>query len=102
MVPLPANSEAIGENFCFETKVLLGWTQKGYKSLNSEDFYHVYFTPGWDTVYDHLGDGCRIHFPMEMKWTTRQSKKLYNREEDGTLMLKKSYFVEKVYLRLVK
>ena len=58
-------------------------TKKGYKSFDSGP---VYFTPGWDTIYDHrLGDGCRIHFPVEMKRTTIWSKKLYDREEDGTL-----------------
>ena len=45
-------------------------TKKGYKYFYSEDFNPVYFTPGWDTAYDHLGDGCRIHFPVEMKWAT--------------------------------
>ena len=62
-------------------------TKKGYKSFNSEDFNPLYFTPGWDTVFDHLGDGCQIHFPVEMKWATRWSKKLYDKEEDGTLKL---------------
>ena len=62
-------------------------TKKGYKYFYSEDFNPVYFTPGWDTAYDHLGDGCRIHFPVEMKWATRWSKKLYDKEEDGTLKL---------------
>ena len=50
----------------------------------------------------HLGDGCRIHFPVEMKSAIRWSKKLFNREDDGTLKLKKRYVEEKVYMRLVK
>ena len=74
----------------------------GYKSFNSEDFNPIYFTPGWDIIFDHLGVGCCIHFTVEMKCAIRWSKKLYNKEEDGTLNLKNRYFVEKVYFRLVK
>ena len=90
-------------HFLFGTKgVTRRESKRGYKSFYSEDFNPIFFTPGWDTVFDHLGDGCRIHFPVEMKSAIRWSKKLYNKEEDGTLKLKKRYFEEKVYMRLVK
>ena len=61
--------------------------KKGLQILNSEDFNPIFFTLGWDTVFDHLGDACRIHFPVEMKSAIRWFKKLFNREEDGTLKL---------------
>ena len=51
-------------------------TKREYKSFNSEDFTPIFFTLGWDTVFDHLGDGCCIHFPVEMKSAIRWSKKL--------------------------
>lgn len=39
--------------------------KKGYKSFNSQEFNPIYSTPGWDMVYYHLVDRCRIHFPVE-------------------------------------
>ena len=57
----------------------------GYKSFNSEDFIQSDLFYTWlGHFFDHLGDACRIHFPVEMKSAIRWSKKLINREEDGT------------------
>ena len=77
-------------------------TTRGYRSYDFDNFNPKYFTPGWDTVFDHLGDGCSVQFPIQMKCTTRWSKKLFHKDVEGTLKLKKRYFVEKVYLRLFK
>ena len=63
-------------------------TKRGYKFFYSEDFIQSDLFYTWlGHFFDHLGDACRIHFPVEMKSAIRWSKKLINREEDGTLKL---------------
>ena len=52
---------------------------------SEEDFPSELFPPEWSAVYDRLGDGCRIDFPVIMKPSLKWSRKCYNKLPDESL-----------------
>ena len=71
-----------------------------FYDLNS--FSTTYFPVDWHVVYNKLGDGCRIDFPVRLESKLKWSSKVYVRDTSGNLVLKPRTFTEMVYVRLVK
>ncbi len=67
-----------------------------------DDFPEDHFPTGWSVVYDRLGDGCRIDFPVEMKPALKWSGLCFNKSDDGTLVPRPKYFNEVVSVKLDK
>ena len=88
-------------NFLFSGKGTTppnGWG----KFYGLEDFGSTYFPAGWHVVYDRLGDGCRIDFPIRLESKLKWSTTLYSKQEDGTLVPKPKTFTEMICVSLVK
>ncbi len=64
------------------------------------DFRDLYFPSGWDVVYDRLGDGCKVVYPITMKSCIRWSRPCYRKLKlpDGSLHHKPRYFREVVHV----
>ena len=43
-----------------------------------DDFDRTYFTDNWYVVYDKLGDGCCVDFPIRLESKLRWSTLVYN------------------------
>ena len=65
-------------------------------------FSTTYFPVDWHVVYNNLGDGCRVDFPVRLESKLKWSSKVYVRDTSGNLVLKPRTFTEMVYVRLVK
>ena len=72
---------------------------KLYKKV---DFSEQFFSAEWDKVYDRLGDGCQVDFPIRMHSKLRWSPIVYTQGEDGMLVHKQQSFSEVVVLNVVK
>ena len=65
-------------------------------------FSTTYFPVDWHVIYNKLGDGCRIDFPVRLESKLKWSSEVYVRDTSGNLVLKPRTFTEMVYVRLVK
>ena len=54
------------------------------------DFDHMYFPQDWYQVYDQLGDGCEIEFPVRMCSNVKWSRTI-NRSDIGVRPKPKHY-----------
>ena len=63
-----------------------------------EDFDTTFFDDNWYIVYDKLGDGCRVHFPIRLESKIKWSRTVFN--SDGSV--KPRVFTEMIYVTLVK
>ena len=63
-----------------------------------QDFDTTYFSDNWYIVYDKLGDGCRIDFPVRLESKIKWSSIVYN--FDGSV--KPRIFTEMIFVTLVK
>lgn len=88
-------------NFIFSGKGTTPPTGRG-TFYELEDFGSTYFPAGWHVVYDRLGDGCGIDFPVRLESKLKWSTTLYSKQEDGTLLPKPKTFIEMIYVSLVK
>lgn len=70
--------------------------------FSEEDFPAHLFPAGWSVVYDRLGDGCSIDFPIVMKPSLIWSPPCYSKLPDGHIELKPRYFTEVVCVTLNK
>ena len=62
---------------------------------NLEDFDEQYFPTDWHRVYDRLGDGCEVQFPLRMVSKVMWSSTVYTSGgEKGTVLPKKKHFEE--------
>ena len=63
---------------------------------NLEDFDAKYFPSNWHKIYDNLGDGCQVKFPIrihnKLKWETT----VYIRDEATDQLIKKKKSFEEV------
>ena len=82
------------ENGCLQTRGL----GKLYQTV---DFSEPFFSSEWE-VYDRLGDGCQVDFPIRMHSKLRWSPIVYTQGEDGMLVHKQQSFSEIVVLNVVK
>ena len=63
-----------------------------------EEFDSTYFSDDWYIVYDKLGDGCKVDFPIRLESKIRWSSVVYN--SDGSV--KSRVFTEIISVTLVK
>ena len=76
---------------------------RGLGKLNQTvDFSEHVFSSEWDKVYDRLGDGCQVEFPIRMHSKLRLSSIVYTQGEDGMLVHKQQSFSEVFVLNVVK
>ena len=66
------------------------------------EFNPTYFPLGWYRVYDSLGDGCEIVFPIRLQIKIKWSGKIYEKQNDGTLVATPPTFMEVIIVTLVK
>ena len=68
-----------------------------------EDFDKKYFPTDWHRVYNRLGDGCEVQFPLRMVSKVTWSTTVYTSDsERGMVLPKKNHFYEVCILWLVK
>ena len=68
-----------------------------------EDFDKKYFPTDWHRVYDRLGDGCKVQFPLRMVSKVKWSTTMYTSDSvRGMVLPKKKHFYEVCILWLVK
>ena len=87
--------------FLFSDKGTTPPTGRG-KFYELEEFSSAYFPAGWHIVYDRLGDGCRVDFPIRLESKLKWSSTVYSKQDDGTLLPKPRTFTEMIYVSLVK
>ena len=63
-----------------------------------KDFDTTYFSDNWHIVYDKLGDGCCVEFPLRLESRIKWSAVVYN--SDGSS--KPKLFNEMISVTLVK
>ena len=63
-----------------------------------EDFNMTYFGGDWHVVFDKLGDGCRVNFPLKLESKLKWSSLVYN--FDGSV--KSRIFTEMISVTIVK
>ena len=62
-----------------------------------EDFDKTYFYDDWYVVYDKLGDGCKVDFPIRLDSKIKWSTQVFS-----TGSVKPRVFTEMIYVTLVK
>lgn len=88
-------------NFLFKNKGRAPPAGRGlFYDLSS--FSTTYFPVDWHVVYDKLGDGCRVDFPVRLESKLKWSNKAYTKDTSGNLELKPRTFTEMIYVKLVK
>ncbi len=68
-------------------------------NFNEDDFPKEYFPSEWSVVYDRLGYGCQVDFPIEMKPALTWSGLCYNKTANGTSP-RPRYFTETIKMVL--
>ena len=63
-----------------------------------EDFNATYFSGDWHVVFDKLGDGCKVDFPLRIENKLKWSSLVYN--FDGSV--KSRVFTEMISVTVVK
>ena len=58
----------------------------------------TYFMDEWYIVYDRLGDGCKIDFPIRLESRIKWSSQVFSRSGS----VKPKIFKEMIYVTLVK
>ena len=54
------------------------------------------FPAGWDVVYDRLGDGCHVEYPVTLRPVLQYGKKCFCINSDGRVSEKPRIFYETV------
>lgn len=85
-------------NFLFRGKGSMPPTGQG-NFFDLADFSNVYFPDDWYVVYDKLGNGCRVVFPVRLESKVRFSSPVYTKK---SIVLQPKTFTEMVYVSLVK
>ena len=63
-----------------------------------KDFNTTYFSDNWHVVYDKLGDGCRVDFPIRLESKIKWSSVVYNSD----VSVKPWVFTEMISVAIVK
>ena len=53
-------------------------------------------------AYDHLGDGCKVHYPIRISSKLKWSPIVYEKENNGVLVKKPRTFTEVIAVHVVK
>ena len=88
-------------NFLFKGTGSVPPTGRG-KFFELEDFDNFYFPTDWYIVYDELGNGCKVVFPVMLESKTKFTNSVYCKCSDGSIVLKPKMFTEMIYVSLVK
>ena len=62
----------------------------------------MFFPVNWFIVYDKLGNGCKVDFPVRLESKLKWSPALYDKLSNGTVVVRKKIFSEIVVVTLVK
>ena len=60
------------------------------------DFSNVCFPANWYVVYDKLGNGCEVMFPVWLGSKIRYSSPVYSKKSDGSIVLMPKAFTEMI------
>ena len=88
-------------NFLFNGKGSVPPSGRG-NFFELADFSNVYFPANWYVVYDKLGNGCTVVFPVRLESKVRYSSPVYSKKSDGSIVLIPKTFTEMIYVSLVK
>ena len=88
-------------SYLFSGKGSLPPSGKG-KLYNLDDFNPTFFPINWFIVYDKLGNGCKVDFPVRLESKLKWSPALYDKLPNGTVVVRKKIFSEIVVVTLVK
>lgn len=88
--------------FLFGSKGKAHERGKGLQIYEKEDFDSEFFPSGWDVVYDRLGNGCCVDYPITMKPILKYGPKCFSKSSDGTLTQKSRLFYETLHVTLLK
>lgn len=66
------------------------------------DFSAPHFRSDWDVVYNSIGDGYKILYPIIMRPRLQWSRKYYEKNEDGKFVPKPRRFMEVVCMTVNK
>ena len=88
-------------NFLFRGRGSVPPTGPG-RFFELTDFSNDYFPVDWYIVYDKLGNGCKVAFPVRLESKIRLSSSVYCKNLDGSIVLKPKTFTEMIYVSLVK
>ena len=69
---------------------------------DKSDFPVQYFPLDWDVVYNRLGDGYRIQYPVFLKPAVQWTRKAYAKDSGGSLVEKPRFCMEVVNIKLNK
>ena len=72
------------------------------KNYEKDDFDQRFFPTNWDKVYDHLGDGCMVQYPIRICSKLKWSPLVYHKDGNGILVPKPRTFTEVIMVHVVK
>ena len=75
---------------------------KDNRECNSDDFPEDLFPPHWDTVYNKIGDGCRLQYPIILRPAIQWSKRAYIKTNAGEIVEKPRFCTEVLHIKLSK
>lgn len=88
-------------NFLFNGKGNMPPSGRG-NFFELTDFSNLYFPADWYVVYDKLGNGCKVVFPVRLESKVKYSSPVYSKKSDGSIVLMPKSFTEMIYVSLVK
>ena len=88
-------------NYLFSGKGSLPPSGRG-KFYSLGDFNPMFFPVNWFIVYDKLGNGCEVDFPVRLESKLKWSPTVYDKLSNGTVVAKKKIFSEILVVTLVK
>lgn len=72
------------------------------KLYNLDDFNPTFFPGNWFIVYDKLGNGCKVDFPVRLESKLKWSPTVYDKLPNGTVVVREKIFTEVLVVTLVK
>lgn len=70
------------------------WPKKYGRFYDLDDFDQVYFPSKWYIVYDRLGSGCTVEFPIRMYSKIKWTPVVCDKDESGSIIQKKKVLQE--------
>ena len=89
-------------SFCLVIEVYRASSKGSSRLYDQRDFDTELFPAGWDVVYDRLGDGCHVEYPVTLRPVLKYGKKCFCINSDGGVSEKPRIFYETVSDILVK
>ena len=88
-------------NYLFSGKGSVPPSGQG-KFYSLDDFNPMFFPVNWFIVYDKLGNGCKVDFPVRLDSKLKWSPTVYDKLSNGTVVVKEKTFSEILVVTLVK